>query len=30
MDNRYVRGFLLYQSLDILPGLWLTLFAGVG
>ncbi|KAJ7893192.1 hypothetical protein B0H13DRAFT_1886445 [Mycena leptocephala] len=30
MDNRYVRGFLLYQSLDILPGPWLTLFAGVG
>ncbi|KAJ7872572.1 hypothetical protein B0H13DRAFT_2553385 [Mycena leptocephala] len=28
MDNRYVRGFLLYQSLDILPGPWLTLFAG--
>ncbi|KAJ7875819.1 hypothetical protein B0H13DRAFT_2279678 [Mycena leptocephala] len=28
MNNRYVRGFLLHQSLDILPGPWLTLFAG--
>ncbi|KAJ7818453.1 hypothetical protein B0H13DRAFT_1922234 [Mycena leptocephala] len=30
MDNRYVRGFLLYQLLNILPGPWLTLLAGGG